>query len=508
MSFASRHEQKYADSNVSGKSQQQPSAIFSSQKDDEKKNNFTHHDSSKINAKIGLNFELIVLARAEDFALGSNQQNPFQIDEYQQFLQNKIIEKETDENVCVVIMDKNKWDEMDVKYKTKTFTKSVVTVIVCNDDINYHEQMNVFQKEKQTNKREICGVSVAKCFDDALLFVSTILNIECIYIIGGKELYELCYQSYFQNISRIYHFRIYGLKHILCNVYFPLDTALFSTKTMLPIQISEQNKQIRWEVTTLIPLINPPKHEEYQYINLIKKLLTTTVKQHNISSIFGTQMRFLLTNDRFPLFTTTEIKWKMIIVQLLSMVKGEITKEETKNCQNYSSYGFQWRHFGAEYRGNDCDYSKEGFDQLQRCLQQIKSNPNCRRIIMTSWNPADHSEKMKLPTDAFVQFYVANKKLSLQLYKTFANMNEIPNTIAMYAFLTKMIAHVCNLHCGELILSIGNAYINSNETDLWKDKIKRRPYKMPTLNITKKDIYKLQDFKINHFSVTGYNSYK
>lgn len=129
-------------------------------------------------------------------------------------------------------------------------------------------------------------------------------------------------------------------------------------------------------------------------------------------------------------------------------------------------YGFQWRHFGAVYEGMNADYTGKGIDQLKRCIQSIVSNPEDRRIILTAWNPSDVDKMALPPCHMFCQFYVANNELSCQMYQRSADMGlGVPFNIASYALLTRMVAQVCGLKCGDFVHTIGDAHVYLNHID-------------------------------------------
>lgn len=187
--------------------------------------------------------------------------------------------------------------------------------------------------------------------------------------------------------------------------------------------------------------------------------------------IFGVQMRYSLKNDVFPLLTTKRVFWRGVVEELLWFIQGStnanLLKEKNIHIWDANStrefldsaglnhydegdlgpiYGFQWRHFGAEYKGMNHDYTNEGIDQLKNVINTIKTNPNDRRIIMCAWNPLDLKKMALPPCHCMVQFFVANNELSCLLYQRSADMGlGVPFNIASYSLLTYMIAHVTGL---------------------------------------------------------------
>ncbi|TSL34559.1 Thymidylate synthase [Bagarius yarrelli] len=215
--------------------------------------------------------------------------------------------------------------------------------------------------------------------------------------------------------------------------------------------------------------------DERGYLNQIKFILQNGVKRGDrtgtgVVSVFGLQARYSL-RDQFPLLTTKRVFWKGILEELLWFIKGstnakELSEKGVKIWDANGSrefldkngftereegdlgpvYGFQWRHFGAEYKDMHTDYSGQGVDQLQKVINTIKSNPEDRRIIMCAWNPKDLPLMALPPCHALCQFYVADGELSCQLYQRSGDIGlGVPFNIASYALLTYMIAHITGL---------------------------------------------------------------
>ncbi|XP_077884013.1 thymidylate synthase-like [Ictidomys tridecemlineatus] len=168
-------------------------------------------------------------------------------------------------------------------------------------------------------------------------------------------------------------------------------------------------------------------------------------------------------------------------------------------------YGFQWRHFGAEYKDMDSDYSGQGVDQLQKVLDTIKTNPDDRRIIMCAWNPKDLPLMALPPCHALCQFYVVNGELSCQLYQRSGDMGlGMPFNIASYSLLTYMIAHITGLQPGDFVHTLGDAHIYLNHIEPLKIQLQREPRPFPKLKILRK-VEKIDDFKVEDFQIEGYN---
>lgn len=226
-------------------------------------------------------------------------------------------------------------------------------------------------------------------------------------------------------------------------------------------------------------------------------------------SVFGYQMRFDLA-ESFPLVTTKKVHLKSIIHELLWFLKGETNTQYLKDngvtiWDEWADekgnlgpvYGYQWRSWPKA----DGTY----IDQMSDVLNQIKNNPDSRRMIVSAWNVADLSKMALMPCHAFFQFYVANGKLSCQLYQRSADLFlGVPFNIASYALLSLMVAQECGLQPGEFIHTLGDAHIYSNHFEQVELQLSRdvRPYPQMVLN---KDIKSIYDFTFSDFEVVNYN---
>jgi thymidylate synthase len=250
-----------------------------------------------------------------------------------------------------------------------------------------------------------------------------------------------------------------------------------------------------------------------QYLDLLQNILDKGVQKSDRTgtgtiSTFGYQMRFDL-QEGFPLVTTKKLHLRSIIHELLWFLKGETNtaylKENgvsiwdewaDKNGELGPVYGKQWR----SWEGAD----GKTVDQISGLVQQIKTNPDSRRLIVSAWNVADLPRMALMPCHALFQFYVADGKLSCQLYQRSADVFlGVPFNIASYALLTMMMAQVCDLEPGEFIHTFGDVHIYNNHLEQVKLQLSRKPYPLPTmkLNPEVKDIF---DFKYEDFALENY----
>ena len=251
-----------------------------------------------------------------------------------------------------------------------------------------------------------------------------------------------------------------------------------------------------------------------QYLNLLQHVMDQGVKKEDRTgtgtvSIFGYQMRFNL-EDGFPLLTTKKVHTKSIIHELLWFLKGETNIKYLKD--NGVSIWDDWADaegnlgpvYGSQWRSWNCPDGRT-IDQISNVIDQIKKNPDSRRLLVSAWNVSE-IEKMALPPcHILFQFYVANGKLSCQLYQRSADLFlGVPFNIASYALLTHMIAQVCGLKVGEFIHTLGDAHIYSNHFDQVKLQLSRDVRSLPKIQINPlvKNIF---DFKFEDFVITNYD---
>ncbi|XP_071744588.1 thymidylate synthase [Lepeophtheirus salmonis] len=277
------------------------------------------------------------------------------------------------------------------------------------------------------------------------------------------------------------------------------------------------------------------QHEEYQYLNLISNIIKNGNNKGDrtgtgTKSIFGAQMRFSLRNNVFPLLTTKTVFIRGIAEELFWFIRGSTNANELKekkvriwdgnssreflDSMGFTNreegdlgpvYGFQWRHYGAEYNNMHTDYQGKGVDQLSHVIKTIKENPNDRRILMCAWNPKDIPLMALPPCHCLAQFYVANGELSCQLYQRSADMGlGVPFNIASYSLLTIMLAHVTNLKPGEFIHTLGDAHVYNNHIDALEEQLKREPRPFPTMKL-KRNVECIESFTFDDFELIGYN---
>jgi len=252
-----------------------------------------------------------------------------------------------------------------------------------------------------------------------------------------------------------------------------------------------------------------------QYQDLLKHILENGTEKTDRTgtgtiSVFGYQMRFNL-NEGFPLVTTKKIHLKSVIHELLWFIKGETNIQYLK--ENGVKIWDEWASesgdlgpvYGKQWRSWD---SKNGeIDQLKEVLKQLKNSPDSRRIIVSAWNVGELSEMALMPCHAFFQFYVADNKLSCQLYQRSADVFlGVPFNIASYALLTMMIAQECELGLGDFVWTGGDTHIYSNHLEQVNLQLSRTPKTLPIMKLNP-DVKSVFDFKYEDFTLENYDPY-
>lgn len=251
-----------------------------------------------------------------------------------------------------------------------------------------------------------------------------------------------------------------------------------------------------------------------QYLDLLQHVLDHGILKEDRTgtgthSVFGYQMRFNL-QDGFPLLTTKKLHLKSIIHELLWFLKGDTNVKylqengvriwnewADENGDLGHIYGYQWRSWP--------DYDGGHIDQIKEAIDTIQNNPDSRRIIVSAWNVADLPQMNLPPCHAFFQFYVANGKLSLQLYQRSSDIFlGVPFNIASYALLLMMVAQVTGLEAGDFVHTLGDAHIYNNHIEQVREQLSREPRALPKMKLNP-NVKSIFDFKYEDFELTDYN---
>ena len=277
-------------------------------------------------------------------------------------------------------------------------------------------------------------------------------------------------------------------------------------------------------------------HDEHQYLNLIQDILISGKEQEGrngvTKAIFGTAMHFSLNDGVIPFMTTKRLAWKTCLKELLWFIKGDTDNKHLKdqNVHIWDAngsrdfldsrgllnrkeddlgpiYGFQWRHFNADYETCHTNYNDKGIDQLSIIIDALKDPKErfSRRLILTAWNPCQLDDMALPPCHVLAQFSVIeDNKLSCSLYQRSGDVGlGVPFNIASYSLLTHILAKHCGLETHEFYYYIGNTHIYDDHYQPLIEQIKRTPYTFPKLTILKK-YNSIDDYNVDDFIVQQY----
>jgi thymidylate synthase len=283
-------------------------------------------------------------------------------------------------------------------------------------------------------------------------------------------------------------------------------------------------------------MVHETRHPEHQYLDLVKHILDNGDRRMDRTgtgtlSVFGATMRFSLDNNTLPLLTTKRVFYKAVVEELLFFLRGDTDSKilERKGVRIWEKngskqflraqgidrdegdlgpiYGFQWRHFGAEYDTAHSDYAGKGIDQLEDVIRRIKANPMCRRLVVSAWNPVAIPQMALPPCHVLFQFYVSDGKLSCALYQRSGDMGlGVPFNIASYSLLTIIVAHLTGLRPGELVHFLGDCHVYLNHVDALREQVARAPRPFPKLYVRPAGARAaVEDFEADDFELVGYD---
>lgn len=347
-----------------------------------------------------------------------------------------------------------------------------------------------------------------------------------IYIIGGENIYK----KYLGVADKIHATIVY--KKFETDRHFPYENFdKYEIESYGELHYSNTEKCNYRHVTYKL---SGNVHNEYVYLNNIRNILVNGTSRNDrtgtgTKSIFGNQLRFDISTS-LPLITTKFVGVKSIIKELLFFINGKTdtqllekdgvniwkgnTSREFLDSRglNYQEgdmgpmYGFNWRHWNAEYKGCDHDYTGKGYDQLVNLIQSIKTDPYSRRHLLTTYNPETVESSVLCECHGIaIQFYVENSSLSCHMYqRSVDTFLGFPYNITSYSILTYLIAKLCNLVPKDLIISTGDTHIYNNHIDQVKLQLTRSPLPFPKLEVNINQDTRLEDIKLEDFNVIGY----
>jgi len=378
-------------------------------------------------------------------------------------------------------------------------------------------------------------------------------NIDKIYVIGGETIYkhfmdmglydELClsYVSYpINNLGSSFFPYIDFTKYSGLSIAYNetlVEKGKFYNYSIYHLRKNYNNLYLNMSEHKSFISTMSENSDEYQYLNLISKVMTQgklrKTRNANTISLFSEKMDFDISKS-FPLLTTKKVYFKGVVKELLWFLNGRTNSKELEvdkvNIWKGNSsrefldsiglednnegdcgpiYGFQWRHFNAEYKGCDYDYKGKGIDQLSNIIEQIKNNPNSRRMFMTAWNPCQLSEMALPPCHVSYQFYVRddgnNKFLDCMMYQRSGDLFlGVPFNIASTSLLVYILANMCEISPGKISIVIGDAHIYEDHLNQVKTQINRTPTEFPKLKIAKK-LDTIEDLSFEDIILEDYN---
>ena len=370
-----------------------------------------------------------------------------------------------------------------------------------------------------------------------------------LFMIGGSYLFQECYKKYSHLLNNVYLTEFYNYHKLSSkSIVFPVDILsklqIESTSNIYQSECKVYNEDKDLYETSMVKYkyihyknVSYKNVDEMNYLDIMKDIMENGSKvsgrNGTVISQFGVKMVFSLHNNVLPLLTTKKMPFKTILRELLWFMKGSTNNKDLqdKNVhiwdQNASKefvesrglsyeegdlgpiYGFQWRHFGSDYKDCHADYTDKGVDQLQYVIDEIKNNPTSRRILMSAWNPVDMPKMALPPCHVMVQFYVNQEKheLDAQLYQRSGDMFlGVPFNIASYSLLIYIIANITGYKPGRLIHIIGDAHIYEEHIEAATEQISRNPVLFPTLQI-KSAIENIDSICEADFEINKYSSY-
>lgn len=301
------------------------------------------------------------------------------------------------------------------------------------------------------------------------------------------------------------------------------------------VQVSSSDPHLMYELEKYIPC----NSEEMQYLNLVQQIISCGNDKDDRTgvgtySVFGAQMRFSLRDNQLPLLTTKRVFWRGVSEELMWFLRGETNARllqakgvhiwddngsraflDSRGLQRYAEmdlgpvYGFQWRHFGADYGSCEDNYDGKGVDQIRRIVEAIRKDPNDRRLVFTAWNPAALDHMALPPCHLLGQFYVntERRELSCMLYQRSCDMGlGVPFNIASYALLTILIAKATGLRPGELVHTLGDAHVYKNHVGALQQQLLRVPRRFPVLVFRREHEF-LEDYEPEDMEVVDYDPY-
>jgi len=410
----------------------------------------------------------------------------------------------------------------------------------------------------KNHKQEFNSLEKVFCFEtikDAFKYLQLNNSFGKVFVIGGNLIFKEILMNHFEKVDIIYHTEI--LEPVYQSLIENNKDIVFSGISLPQYMIDKSIENLKHDSKkevgkiydfptetyiekeinfseNIYQKVSNINHEEHQYLEIMEDILENGSKKDSRNSIvysqFGKQMKFDLRNG-FPLLTTKRVPWKTVLRELIWFINGSTdnrllqeqnvhiwdgnsSKEflESRGLEDYQEgdlgpiYGFQWRHFGADYINHESDYNGQGVDQLQWIIDEIKTNPTSRRLIMSAWNPKDLDKMALPPCHVMAQFNIDGEYIDVQLYQRSGDLFlGVPFNIASYAFLLHIVGKITGYVPRYFIHTLGDTHIYENHKESVSEQLTRIPTIFPSLIIS--DIKDINEVNENCFEIKNYNYY-
>jgi dihydrofolate reductase / thymidylate synthase len=356
-------------------------------------------------------------------------------------------------------------------------------------------------------------------------------HLDEVFVIGGEEIYRSFLES--TVVTTVYGTEIHSDREFKADRFFP-ELEYFDLQQSYPVNTSSSSSSRADGVGFRFVTYSRTNTEEKQYLDLCTEIVETGAQKSDRTgtgtvSKFGQTMRFGLRGGVVPLLTTKRVFWRGVVAELLFFISGKtdtsvLSDDGVNIWQGNTSrefldsrglvdhevgdmgpmYGFQWRHWGAEYRGCSADYSGKGIDQLQSCIDMIIDNPDSRRILMTAYNPSDLGKSVLPPCHYSVQFACYGDELSMLVTMRSLDMGlGFPFNLASYSLLLHMVCQVCDKKPGEIVFNAGDCHVYRNHVEGLRLQASRDTRGFPTIKLNG-DVGCIDDFKAEDIELVGY----
>ena len=465
-----------------------------------------------------MKFSLIVACDNQN-GIGKDNALPWKFKEDMEFFKNMTRGKKDNKNVLV--MGSNTFESI----QRKSLGHDRLTIVITSDKSKYSSIVSddiIFTD--RINPHSIRELILKNFYDYA---------VEEVFYCGGEKIYK----------------ELEKYTVLLDNIFVTHIDAVYDCDTKINLSAFTKSKikqDYYWTTSHGVKLsfVNyisyfTTMEEENSYLRLCKKILIEGENRDDRTgvgtlAVFGERLEFSLVKNVIPILTTKKVAVKSVIKELLWFIsgstdsnllekdgvkiwKGNTTREfldkrgltDLNEGDIGAGYGFQWRHYGAEYKGMQEDYENQGIDQLAEVVSLIKNDPFSRRILFTGWNPVALNRMALPPCHMMAQFFVSSHgTLSCQMYQRSADMFlGVPFNIMSYALLTCLIAHVCDLKPHKLTMCFGDTHIYKNHIDQVMTQLSRTCYEFPKLELNN-DVKNLFDFKFEDIVIKNYKSHE